>query len=307
LFAFYLPALFESYRGRLQVSGIDVSQDAGAAVYREAVQRLGLSPELEGGVVVVVGDRLLVGLIEIAGGLGDNFPDLAADPSAARWPSLPGLRELLAPGLEEVAARVAEEGVTPMEQPGEAGSGGGYTPDDIANALAVVVLFGMIVVLVHALMRLRRQDGKTGPGAMLALLLTLIAGLVISAYTSYTALADVAPVCGPVGSCGTVQDSVYSKLFGIPMGVVGLVGYALILLSWLVAMRFSPNGGGWYWLPWGFALFGVLFSIRLTALEPFVIGATCLWCLGSAVSITITLWLLSGFARDQRRTSEHRL
>lgn len=33
-------------------------------------------------------------------------------------------------------------------------------------------------------------------------------------------------------------------------------------------------------------LFGVLFSIYLTYLEPFVIGATCIWCLGSAVVMT---------------------
>jgi uncharacterized membrane protein len=78
------------------------------------------------------------------------------------------------------------------------------------------------------------------------------------------------------------------------MGVVGLVGYGAILVTWLVARRASPRGGGWHWLPWGITLAGVLFSIRLTALEPFVIGATCIWCLGSAIAITVLLWLLSG-------------
>jgi uncharacterized membrane protein len=38
----------------------------------------------------------------------------------------------------------------------------------------------------------------------------------------------------------------------------------------------------------------MLFSMRLTALGYFVIEATCLWCLGSALSITLVLWLLSG-------------
>jgi uncharacterized membrane protein len=36
----------------------------------------------------------------------------------------------------------------------------------------------------------------------------------------------------------------------------------------------------------GITLFGVLFSIYLTFLEPFVIGATCAWCLASAVTMT---------------------
>jgi uncharacterized membrane protein len=34
-----------------------------------------------------------------------------------------------------------------------------------------------------------------------------------------------------------------------------------------------------------------LFSIYLTALEPFVIGATCAWCLSSAVIVTLLLML----------------
>jgi uncharacterized membrane protein len=37
------------------------------------------------------------------------------------------------------------------------------------------------------------------------------------------------------------------------------------------------------------ALGGTLFSIYLTFLEPFVIGATCVWCLGSALCMTLLL------------------
>ena len=36
---------------------------------------------------------------------------------------------------------------------------------------------------------------------------------------------------------------------------------------------------------------GTLFSIYLTFLEPFVIGATCAWCLASAVILTLLMWL----------------
>jgi uncharacterized membrane protein len=36
---------------------------------------------------------------------------------------------------------------------------------------------------------------------------------------------------------------------------------------------------------------GMLFSIYLTFLEPFVIGATCAWCLASAVIMTALFWL----------------
>jgi len=39
------------------------------------------------------------------------------------------------------------------------------------------------------------------------------------------------------------------------------------------------------------ALGGTLFSIYLTFLEPFVIGATCAWCLASAILMTGLLWI----------------
>jgi uncharacterized membrane protein len=52
---------------------------------------------------------------------------------------------------------------------------------------------------------------------------------------------------------------------------------------------------------WGFCVFGVLFSIYLTFLEPFVIGATCLWCITSAV-IMMLLLLHSTSAAQQAFT-----
>jgi uncharacterized membrane protein len=73
---------------------------------------------------------------------------------------------------------------------------------------------------------------------------------------------------------------------------LGLLGYAAILIVWIVA-RFGhgPLAG----LAWSallaMTLFGTLFSIYLTFLEPFVIGATCAWRLTSAVVMTALLAL----------------
>ena len=39
------------------------------------------------------------------------------------------------------------------------------------------------------------------------------------------------------------------------------------------------------------ALAGAVFSIYLTFLEPFVIGASCVWCLTSAVVMGMLVWL----------------
>jgi uncharacterized membrane protein len=301
LFAFYLPALFERYGTRLDVSGIDLSRPEGKEAYAAVAGRLGLPSQPPGQPVVVVANQAIVGLLDIATVLGDHFEELAKDPDARRWPSDPALAGLLTGGVADIQARVAGAAVPPAgKDAAKTSSGELPLGDKLANGLAIVVLLGMLATLAHSLVRLWRQDGLLpGRAAIRALLLVLLAGLAIAGYTAYAALGDVELVCGPIGGCARVQGSEYAHLFGLPMGVIGLVGYGLIFVTWLIARYLSPRGGGWYWLPWALALFGVLFSLRLTALEVFVIGETCLWCLGSAVSITATLWLLSGFMRGR--------
>ena len=60
---------------------------------------------------------------------------------------------------------------------------------------------------------------------------------------------------------------------------------------WLASGRpgVRPTGPGWPCSPGRWP--GWRFSVYLTFLEPFVIGATCMWCLGSAVVVTLLLWL----------------
>jgi uncharacterized membrane protein len=106
-------------------------------------------------------------------------------------------------------------------------------------------------------------------------------------------MAQVSAVCGPVGDCNTVQQSAYARLFGVlPIGVLGLLGYIVILAAWFV----RHFGRGWLvdlaaLVLLGMTTFGTLFSIYLTFLEPFVIGATCAWCLSSAIAMTLLFWL----------------
>jgi uncharacterized membrane protein len=58
---------------------------------------------------------------------------------------------------------------------------------------------------------------------------------------------------------------------------------------------------------WWIAFAGALFSIYLTYLEPFVIGATCAWCLVvSAISVTTILWGSAPLVVDQRKKTNKR-
>ena len=105
-------------------------------------------------------------------------------------------------------------------------------------------------------------------------------------------MTETMAVCGPVGDCNTVQQSTYASLFGIiPIGILGIVGYIAILIAWFIYhFKYQEKQKVLAYIIWGMSWFGVLFSIYLTFLEPFIIGATCMWCISSAIAMTIILW-----------------
>jgi uncharacterized membrane protein len=109
-------------------------------------------------------------------------------------------------------------------------------------------------------------------------------GFLISAYLTWVHFAGVAPVCvGGSGGCETVQSSRYAEILGVPVSVLGLVGYAGLLFSAVV------RGGVGIYLGFLIALAGTLFSAYLTYLEVFVIHALCHWCLASAAIMVAAL------------------
>src|SRR5665647_1665323 len=118
-------------------------------------------------------------------------------------------------------------------------------------------------------------------------------GLCIAGYLAYVETTGSVALCGPVGDCNAVQQSAYARLFGVlPVAYVGLVGYLLIGVAFGISRLASKTAAK----AAARALFlltlcGTLFSIYLTALEPFAIGATCAWCLSSAVIVTLLLLL----------------
>jgi uncharacterized membrane protein len=111
-----------------------------------------------------------------------------------------------------------------------------------------------------------------------------IVGLLISAYLSWVHYIGVAPVCvGGSGGCQSVQTSSYATIFGVPVAVIGLVGYSALLLSaWL-------RGEVGIYLGFLVSLVGTLFSAYLTYLEVFVIHAICEWCVASAALMVAAL------------------
>jgi uncharacterized membrane protein len=128
---------------------------------------------------------------------------------------------------------------------------------------------------------------------MNVLLILCVIGVAVGSYLSFVALdKHVEAFCSGVGNCHTVQNSQYAKVGGVPVAILGL-GMYVALLAMTVVRRFdrrllgreAPAILG----TWTFALAfaGMLYSGYLTYLELFVIDAICVWCVGSAITVTI--------------------
>lgn len=332
-----LIPLLESYNGRLQILGVDTSTLDGQALYQAAVQRYSISEERLGVPTLVIGETVLVGSVEIPEQLPGLIEAFLAE-GGVDWPAIPGLAEAMAaaqppPTPTLAASPTTTEGPGPTSalsalatpaaptarpEPTAADALPGLITaaapaeavlerlarDPAGNTLALVVLAGMVVTAGYLLAQRRlpvrgaREAWRESVIVGLGLL-----GLGVAGYLAYVETAQVTAVCGPIGDCNTVQQSAYARLFGlIPIGVLGVVGYlALLALSLVMAAnqrgRLADLAG---LARFGLAAGGTLFSIYLTFLEPFVIGATCAWCLTSAIIMTALLWLTAGPAGPPR-------
>jgi uncharacterized membrane protein len=107
-------------------------------------------------------------------------------------------------------------------------------------------------------------------------------GLAISIYLTYVHYAGIEPVCSSISNCERVQTSEYADLAGIPVAVLGIAGYAAILVS--LRMRADVTALLSY--------LAVAFSAYLTWAELFKIDAICQWCVASAI-ITLVIAVLA--------------
>ncbi len=121
--------------------------------------------------------------------------------------------------------------------------------------------------------------------ALRVLLIVLnVAGLGIAIYLTYVHYEGIKPLCTAGESCIKVQTSVWSKLDGVPVALIGLIGYVGILAAQLLPDREETRLAAL-----GMTLIGTGFSGYLTYRELFSIHAICEWCASSAVIMTLML------------------
>lgn len=133
-----------------------------------------------------------------------------------------------------------------------------------------------------------------------------VLGLGVATYMSWAELTGNETACpgasaesleaGPNSitvNCGFVQNSVYAHVAGIPVAVLGFVGYTAILAAWFLERRSKLLAEYGALIVFGLAFFGFLFSAYLTYIEYFVIYSVCSWCLTSAALMTLVFIVAS--------------
>ena len=121
---------------------------------------------------------------------------------------------------------------------------------------------------------------------MVVAVLALV-GLFISLYLLAYSVGLIPLLCG-VGSCETVQASEWAKVGPIPVPLLGVGGYLSLLGVTLLGLQprnVAARGPGLVML--GLATIGVAYSAFLTYLEARVINAWCMWCITSAILMTL--------------------
>jgi uncharacterized membrane protein len=111
----------------------------------------------------------------------------------------------------------------------------------------------------------------------LAAIVLAAIGVAVAGYLTYVHYRGIAPICAVGHGCEKVQSSEWSKLAGVPVALLGLIGYVGILAALLVPGENARMAAALL------ALVGAGFSAYLTYREIFTIHAICQWCVASAI------------------------
>jgi uncharacterized membrane protein len=124
------------------------------------------------------------------------------------------------------------------------------------------------------------MDDVTDRLRPIALVLAYL-GTGIAGYLTYVHYAGIQPVCAVAHGCEKVQTSDWSELAGVPVALLGLLTYVLIVVALYARREAAVLAAA------ALSLTGFGFSAYLTYRELFTIDAICIWCVASAVVMTL--------------------
>jgi uncharacterized membrane protein len=133
----------------------------------------------------------------------------------------------------------------------------------------------------------RDRTASTSRVLRLIMIGLAVIGLGIATYLTVAHYAGFTILCTTKhNSCEQVQQSVYAKVAGVPVALLGAIGYVAILVTLLIPEREATRLA-----TLGITVFGFGFSAYLTYREVFTLKEICEWCVSSAIVMTLLLGL----------------
>lgn len=147
-------------------------------------------------------------------------------------------------------------------------------------------------------MRVAMTTGQRWMFCMIAVL--AVAGIVVSSVslhhhygTSQTSYCDF----GANFNCDIVNRSIYSSFFGVPDALIGILGYAALLVMTTVYRSRTQTPS----ILFGASLAGLSFALYLTYIEKFVLATWCILCLSSLTLISLITIMAAAVSISRRQ------
>ena len=131
----------------------------------------------------------------------------------------------------------------------------------------------------------------TDPWLSRTTLILVVVGLLVSVYMTIYKFTENDSMCLGSVDCATVNASRYSEVNGIPVAVIGALGYGAILAALLFESRSAFLRQNGSLLVFCMSLAGFLITVWLIYVEIALIKALCPFCIVSQTVMTIVFIL----------------
>ncbi len=114
----------------------------------------------------------------------------------------------------------------------------------------------------------------------------VVIGLLVSVYMTIYKLTENNAMCVGSSDCRTVNESRFSEIYGIPVALVGVGGYAAMIAIHLMENRSKFLRDNATMILFALSLMGFLFTLYLIYVEVALLKAFCPFCVTSQTAMT---------------------
>lgn len=117
-------------------------------------------------------------------------------------------------------------------------------------------------------------------------------GFLLAAYIRHKKVSKETLVCPLRSNCEAVVFSDYSRFFGVPVELLGIVYYLTIVFAYGFFLAVPVDMSQFLvFAVFSFTIIAFLFSLYLTFIQAFALKQWCTWCLISAGLCTVIFYI----------------